>query len=62
MQDNIDPNKNYERISNGDVFTGKQIINLLELSKDSSALKAIILLDIHETDKPAMKPKSQYGL
>lgn len=58
-QYNINPDKNYERIDNGDIFTGKQIVNLLEIA--SPAMQAIILLGITPTDKPATNPKSKYG-
>jgi hypothetical protein len=60
MQDyNIDPKKNYERISNRDVFTGQQILNLLGIAYPST--QAAILLDISETDKSADRPESKYG-
>lgn len=47
---NIKLNNRYRRLSNSDVFTGQQILNLLELAKP--AMRAIILLDIQETDEP----------
>ena len=56
---NINPDQNYQRLSNEDVFTGKQILNLLELAKP--AMQAIILLSIVKTDKPATRPDSRYG-
>ena len=57
---NINPNRNYKRLSTGWVHTGKQIINLLELAKPE--LQAIVLLDIIETDEPAGKPDDKYGV
>jgi len=57
--ENIRPDKNYERIGTGDVFTGQQILNLLELAQP--AMQAILLLSIWVTDKPATNPKSRYG-
>ncbi len=56
----INPNKNYERISNGHVHTGQQIINLLELA--TPKMQAIILLDIWMTDKEANYPNDKYGI
>lgn len=47
---NIQPNNHYRRLSNADVFTGQQILNLLEVAE--SVMQAIILLDIQETDEP----------
>ena len=46
---NIKPEKHYMRLSSRDVFTGQQILNLLELAKP--VMQAIILLDILETDE-----------
>lgn len=43
----VDPNKNYKRISNGDVLTGHQVSFLLEMA--NPVMRAIILLDIVET-------------
>jgi len=57
---NIDPKQNYERLSNGDVFTGWQVLNLLELSKPE--MQAIILLDVVQTERPASHPESKYGV
>ena len=56
---NVKPEKNYKRISNGDVFTGRQILNLLAIS--NLQMQAIILLDILETSEQAKNPKSKYG-
>jgi hypothetical protein len=60
MDFNIDPKKNYERLSNGDVFTGQQVLNLLGLSNPE--MQAIILLDVVPTEKPATRPESKYGV
>ena len=57
---NINENQNYKRLSNGDVFTGKQIKELMKLS--SNAMQAVILLDIEPTNEPEKNPKSKYGL
>ena len=57
---NINENQNYKRLSNGDVFTGKQIKELMKLS--GKAMQAAILLDIEPTNEPAKNPKSKYGL
>ena len=62
MKFNIDPKKNYERLSNGDVFTGQQVLNLLELSGTKPMMQAIILLDVVATEKPATHPESKYGV
>lgn len=57
---NIKPEKNYKRISNGDVFTGQQLLNLLEIA--SPDMQAIILLDVHETEEEATRPGEKYGV
>lgn len=57
---NIERTKNYQRISTNDVFTGQQVLNLLEIS--SPILQAILLLGIQETDQPATDPHSRYGV
>lgn len=57
---NINPKKNYRRLSNGHVFTADQITRLLELAKPE--MQAVILLDIMPTDEPATNPGSKYGL
>ena len=57
---NIDPQKNYERLANGDVFTGQQILNLLDISEPE--MQAVIMLDIFETEKPASRPELKYGV
>lgn len=57
---NIALDKNYERVSTGRVFTGKQIHSLLEIA--TPAIQAIVLLDIQQTDKPATDPESKYGI
>lgn len=46
----VNPGKNYRRLSNGDVLSGKQVNELLALAKP--ATQAIILFDITETDEP----------
>lgn len=46
----IKPNNRYRRLSNSDVLTGQQILNLLELA--TPAMQAFILLSIQETDEP----------
>lgn len=46
----IKPEKRYMRLSSLGVFSGRQILNLLELAKP--VMQAIILLDIQETDEP----------
>lgn len=57
---NIDPSQNYKRISNGHVFTGRQVLNLLEVAPPE--IQAVVLLDIWETDSPATNPNDKYGL
>lgn len=57
---NIDPTKNYQRIDNGDIFTGQQVLNLLDIA--SKTMQAIILLSIAVTDQPATDPNSRYGV
>jgi len=57
---NINPQKNYERIANGDVFTGQQILNVLDISEPE--MQTVILLDIFESEKPASHPKLKYGV
>jgi hypothetical protein len=56
----VNESKNWKRMSNGDVFTGKQINNLLELS--NPIMQAMILMDIMETDEIPEDSKSKYGL
>ena len=56
----FNPNKNYERLSNGHVFTGKQLNKMCSIANPS--MQAVILLDTKETDKPATKPNSDYGI
>lgn len=60
MAHNINPNQNYRRLSNGHIFTGKQILELLKLA--SPAVQALILLDIVPTDSPAPNPNDRYGV
>lgn len=55
---NIKPNNHYRRLSNSDVFTGQQVLNLLELAEP--VMQAIILLDIRETDEPINR-SGKYG-
>lgn len=57
---NIKPEKRYKRISNGDVFTGQQLRNLLEIANPT--MQAIILLDAQETTEAASKPGEKYGV
>lgn len=57
---NIDPTKNYEYVARGDVFTGQQILNLLDIAGES--MQAVILLSIAVTDQPATEPNSRYGV
>ncbi len=57
---NIKPDKNYKRISNGDVFTGQQLRNLLQLARPE--MQAMILLDVQETQEAASKPGEKYGV
>lgn len=57
---NIKPDKNYERLSTGDVFTGRQLRALLGLA--SPVVQAIILLDIWETTDEPSKPGTKYGV
>lgn len=57
---NINPEKYYIRLDTGHVFSGKQILKLLNISNDSMA--AIILLSIQETDLPVTNPNSTYGI
>lgn len=57
---NIDPKKNYRRLQTDQVFTGRQILNLLKIA--NKAMQAIILLGLAETDEPATNPSSDYGL
>lgn len=58
---NIKLEKRYKRLSNGDVFTGQQVLNLLELAP-TPPMQAIILLDIQETEEVASKPGEKYGV
>lgn len=59
----IDPKKNYERRMTGEVFTGVQLNNLRQMSKEARGLIALsFALDlIVETDKPATHPGTKYG-
>ena len=57
---NIKLEKRYKRISSGDVFTGEQLHNLLELA--NPVMQAIILLDVFETKEVATKPGEKYGV
>ena len=61
---NIDPDQNYKRISNGDVLTGQQFLNLLEVAKQHELveIQAIILLDCMPTEDPATWPGTKYGV
>jgi hypothetical protein len=56
---NINPSNNYERIDNSDVFTGQQLLNLLEIA--SPDMQAVILLGCMPTDKPPTHPGTKYG-
>ena len=56
---NIKPEKHYMRYSGKDVFTGRQILNLLEIAEP--VMQAIILLDIVETDEPVNR-FGKYGM
>lgn len=58
-QFNIDPTKNYKRLSNGDVFTGQQVLSLLDIA--GLDMQAVILLDIVPTDESPTRPDSKYG-
>lgn len=59
---NIDPEQNYKRISNGDVFTGQQMLNLIEVAESASPeMLLIVLLDCMPTDELATRPNSKYG-
>lgn len=55
---NIKPNNHYRRLSNDNVFTGQQILNLLELAEP--VMQAIILFDIKESDEPVNR-LGEYG-
>lgn len=57
---NFKPDRNYKRISNGDVFTGQQLRNLLEIA--NPVMQAVILLDVQETEEMASKPGEKYGV
>ena len=57
---NIKETAHYLAHSTGKVHTGLQVLNLLEVAKP--VMQAIILMDIEETDAPADKPDSKYGL
>lgn len=57
---NIDPNANYKRLSNGHVFSGQQVLNLLKLANPT--MQAVILLDIQKTTEPVSYPDSRYGI
>ncbi len=48
----------YKYLSNDDVFTGKQILNLLELAKP--IVQSIILFNLQETNKPVNR-LGEYG-
>lgn len=58
---NIDPDKNYKRPATGEVFSGEQILALLEIAP-SKDMEAIILMSIVPTDEPVTRPFSKYGL
>lgn len=57
---NIKSEKHYRSLSDDKIFSGKQILNLLELARP--IMQAIILLDILETDEPISHPDSEYGV
>lgn len=52
--------KNYMVHTTGVIHTGTQILNLLEVA--TPVMQAVILLDIEETEAPATKPESKYGV
>ena len=54
----FNPEWNYKRLDSGDVFTGKQANNLMELA--GPAYQAMLLLCLERTDEPAMFD-SKYG-
>lgn len=54
----IDPRKRYKWSSSDSVFTGQQVLNVLELAKPF--MRTIILLDLRETDKPVNR-QGRYG-
>lgn len=59
---NVDPERNYKRISNGDVVTGQQMLNILEVAGNATPEMVIfVLLDYMPTDEPATRPDSKYG-
>jgi hypothetical protein len=60
QQFNIDQAKNYARLSNGHVFTGEQVLRLLEIAPPHT--QAVILLDIVLTEKEPTLPDSKYGV
>lgn len=54
----VDQLKNWKRISNGDVLTGVQVNNLIDLA--SGPMLGVMLLDIVPTDEPATYPGQKY--
>ena len=54
----VDTSANWVRFSNGEVLTGEQVNNLLDLANPT--MQAIILLDITETDEPETWPGKKY--
>lgn len=56
----IQPDRNYRRCSDGRVFTGQQVLNILNVA--NPFLGKMLLDDIEETDEPATNPNSRYGI
>lgn len=55
----VNEKKNWKRPSTGEVFTGKQINNLLALANPT--MRAIILLEITETTDAPTDATSRFG-
>lgn len=55
----VNEKKNWKRLSTGEVFTGKQINNLLALANPT--MRAIILLEITETTDAPTDATSRFG-
>lgn len=59
---NIHPEQNYKNLRDQRVFTGRQILNLLEIADARNpVLSAILLLEIEPTKEAATQPHSKYG-
>ena len=60
MKKYFDPFKNYKRLDNGDIFTGKQLNSIMSLANPT--VQAMILLSCIETDKQPIDSNSKYGV